>query len=271
MNHMEDINNQTQPNANDLGSATAGSLGAAGNGPTQTDGSGQPQGNTVDKKIYEELESKLGTQGQELGEYRAFMKSIEPLLDKLDAQPELIKMIIDGKVTADVLKGLEEGTVTPAAAQAVTKAHEDVKKELGKEGYEKASPEEVKKLVAEQVQAAMQGVTKTIEESKELQDFERFTNDFIKSTPDFAEYAANITQWFEEHPEQDDIRIAYEAVKGRVLAEKYKDDINKASIEAAKEFAANAAGGSSQSTGTPGGIKDIDKYIGGNVNPNFRI
>jgi len=51
---------------------------------------------TVAKSQYEELESKLGEQGNELGKYRDFFKQVEPLLGELDKQPELVQAIVDG-------------------------------------------------------------------------------------------------------------------------------------------------------------------------------
>jgi hypothetical protein len=126
-------------------------------------------------------------------------------------------------------------------------------------------------LVSEKVASAVQKVASNLEEKETLKDFERYTNDFIKNTSDFPEYAEKISVWFEEHPEQDDIRTAYEAVKGVFLAEKYKNAEADAAAAAAKELAANAAGGASQSSGTVGGMKEIDKYIGGVSNPNYKI
>ncbi|MBU0958950.1 MAG: hypothetical protein KKB31_03310, partial [Nanoarchaeota archaeon] len=40
----------------------------------------------VEKEQYEELEKKLGTQGDELGEYRSFIKDITPLMEKLEGK-----------------------------------------------------------------------------------------------------------------------------------------------------------------------------------------
>ena len=262
---------QKQPNPNDLGSAGAGNPVGEGNDPVKSGEAGESSENSDVKTQYENLEQKFGEQGQELGEYRSFMKEIEPLLDKLNTQPELIKMIMEGKLTAELAQAVVEGKVTQAAAEAVTKAHEEVKKEVGKEKFAELSPEKIEKLVAEKVEVVKKDLTKTIEESKSLDNFENYTNDFIRNTPDFVEYADKITAWFEEHPDQDDIKIAYEAVKGRILSEKYKDAEAVAAAEAAKELAANAGGGSSEATGIHGGEKEVDKYIGGTTNPHAFI
>ncbi len=42
---------------------------------------------------------------------------------------------------------------------------------------------------------------------------------FILSTPDFNEYAERIEKWLEEHPHEDDIEVAYKAVKDEAIAE----------------------------------------------------
>lgn len=80
------------------------------------------------KAQYEELQTKLGSQGQELGEYRQFFQGISPLLDKLDEQPELVQAIIDGKVNSELAKAAAEGKVQIEDAAIVSKAHEEVKK-----------------------------------------------------------------------------------------------------------------------------------------------
>lgn len=73
-------------NNENKGSAEAGS-------PTEGENS-----NVVSKDVYDQLESKLGSQGKELGDFRTFFQDLSPLLDKLQAQPEVVEAILNGKI-----------------------------------------------------------------------------------------------------------------------------------------------------------------------------
>lgn len=103
-------------NLNEFGSGTPGSPTAVPS-PTPTNqetpgGQTVPTGGEIDKsKAYDELVSRFGTQGTELGEYRAFFQNIAPLLDKLDQAPELVQAIIDGKVDKGIAQAVMEGRV----------------------------------------------------------------------------------------------------------------------------------------------------------------
>ena len=120
---MAEINN---------GSATAGSpIGSAPN-PNNIGGGQAPAAVTIDPGQHKELESLVGRQGQELGEFRKFFSDIAPLLDKLDKSPEIVQAIIDGNITSDLAKAAMEGKVSISDAQIVSKAHEEIKKELSK-------------------------------------------------------------------------------------------------------------------------------------------
>ena len=227
---------------------------------------------TVDKSQYEELESKLGEQGQELGEYRDFLKQVGPLLDELDQQPELVKAIMDGKIDKDLVQAAMDGKVSIAEAETVSKAHEDVKKTLGKKVYEKTAPEDIQKLVADQVAEATKGMkddfNKNISNVEEIREFENRINDFISNTDDFADYAVDIEKWFESHPDQDDIEIAYNSVKGKFLADVASQNNAKTTAEEKKAAAANAAGGGSQSAQIIEDKDVIDSLISPKSNPN---
>src|ERR1035437_2069752 len=87
-------------------------------------------GATDTQKSYEELMSRFGTQGQELGEYRTFFQNISPLLDKLDQAPELVQAIIDGKVDKGIAQAVMEGRVDIRDAAIVQQAADTVKEKL---------------------------------------------------------------------------------------------------------------------------------------------
>ena len=223
----------------------------------------------IPKGQYEELEKKLGAQGQELGEYREFVKGITPLLDKLDASPTLVQAILDGKIDDGLAAQVLEGKVTEREADTVQKkAVAEVKKEVGKKEYEKLDQDKIDQMVAEKLAGFEKKFDQKFSEQDELRSFEERTSNFINSTEDFEEYSDKIANWFGEHPSQTDIEIAYHAVKGRELADKTAKDKTQQSGEAAKEMAANASGGSSKSSGLPQGDQTVDDLIKGSSNPN---
>ena len=231
---------------------------------------------TVLQKSYNELEKKLGSQGKELGDFKNFFKEISPLLDKLDAQPELVQAIIDGKIDGSLAKAAIEGKISISEAEAVTKANEEVKKEVGKEEYSKLTPSEIEDKINEKVSKLGEEITKNItknvkkttDEAKEMRDYKISIDNFIKDTKDFPEYAEEINKWIDEHPEQDDIKIAYDVVKGRALQKKLEENSEVAKGEAAKAIAANAAGGGSQGATVVDDKSIVDQLIGNTSNPN---
>lgn len=222
----------------------------------------------VSKQQYEELESKLGSQGEELGEYREFFKRIAPVLDKLESSPELVQAILDGKVDSNLAQAALEGKVSIGVAQEVTKAHEEVKKELGDKGYAKANPEQIEELVNRRLDEVKTEFRRELSDAEEIRSYEQQTTAFIEGTPDFPEYAELIQEWLEDHPDQDDVKIAYDAVKGAVLQQKQAEASTAQAGEAAKEVAANAAGGASQGSTILPDQSIVDKLIAGRSNPN---
>ena len=262
---------KTMPENNN-GSAAAGSPNPGATGPD----SGQPAGTgpkgPVDanlQKNYEELEKRLGTQGKELGDYKGFVKSISPILDKLEEQPELIQAILDGKIDANLAKAAMEGKISIESAQQVSEAHDKIKKDLGAKGYEKATPEEIKSLITDEVQKAKREIDKKFSDAEELHSFKERTDKFVKNTPDFTEYSQEIEELILNNPNVDDIETAYHIVKGKKLqGEKVKEDQKKAG-EAAKYLAANAAGGGSISHKLSEDKNMVDKLIGNISNPNI--
>ena len=245
-----------------------------GDASKKDDGSSgsQPSEETIPKKQYTELEKKLGIQGEEVGEYRKYLDEVRPLLEKLSDQPELVQAILDGKVNTDLVKSVSEGKVPISEAETVSKAHTDVKKELGKKEYTKSTPEEIEKLVSERISTEVEKVKKDMKkdlnEVEVMREFENKVNDFIARTPDFPEYATAIQEWFDNHPEQTDVEIAYNVVRGQTLEKKVKEDAEKAKVDAAKEVVANAGGGQSRSSSI---IKDknlADELVSSRRNPN---
>lgn len=249
----------TDPN---LGSATAGSPSnvpaAAATGET----SGQAA--VVDtSKNYDELASRFGAQGQELGEYRQFFQNIAPLLDKLDAAPELVQAIIDGKVDKQIAQAVIEGRVDVRDAAAVVQANETVKENLGTKAYDMATPESISKLVQEEVSK----VRAEFAEKADLQTFQDYTQKFIEKTPDFQEYATEIDKWLDSH-DVADIEVAYYAVKGQMSEAKAQKVADTVAANNAKELLSNAPGGGQTAQYSPDGPPLVDSYIAGRPNPN---
>ena len=253
------------------GSAPAGSPEAAKTGPE-----GQPEGSapagdskaTITEEQYKSLESKLGTQGKELGDYRTFVKSITPLLDKLDDQPELIQAILDGKITAEMAEAVVEGKVSKKDAEKVSSAHDKVKKDLGKKGYDKADANEIEKRVEDEITKVRGDFDKKLKESEEMRSFKEKVNDFISNTKDFPEFAEEVEKLILDNPNIDDIELAYHVVKGKKLQEDKAKADEAANSEAAKGLALNATGGSSQGAKVVSDEAVIDQLISSKSNPN---
>ena len=268
---------------NNLGSVTkTGSPSTTGPESTNVDKSGEPatqtpsgtdEGKKTEETVsadqYKELEKKLGSQGKELGDLRNFYDEISPLMDKLQSKPELIDAILKDKISPELIKPVVEGTVSEKDAKDVTKAHDEVKKNLGSEKYENTSPEDIKKLIEEGVSKIRDEFNKTIQEKDSEKDYEERMKDFMNSTSDFAEYAQGITKYIQEHPEITDLQTAYDAVKGKALQDKYKAQEEKEAADAAKDIAANAGGGSGQNTANMNKEELLDKLIGVTKNPNM--
>ena len=241
------------PNANNLG-------GAMGETPKET-----PQ---IDPVQHKELESLVGRQGTELGEFRKFFSDIQPLLDNLDKNPEVVQAIMDGKITADLAKAALEGKVSISDAQIVSQAHEEVKKELGKKGYEGTSTEDVSKLVEAKAKELKTEFDAKLKERDDLSTFEASVAQFIANTPDFNKYSAEINKWLDDH-DVTDISVAYYAVKGQLSEAEAKKQAEIDKIEAEKNGALNMGGGQSSATRIRGDSNVIDSLISGKSNPNI--
>ena len=219
------------------------------------------------KALYDDLEKKLGSQGNELGEYRTFFESITPLLNKLDASPELVNAIINGQVDEKLAEAAINGKITVADAQAITEAHAEVKKDLGNKGYTNTPSDEIARMVEEKVSQVRQETTAKIKEIEDTRNFEASVQDFISRTPDFADYAKEIDQWLNTH-DVTDIDIAYWAVKGQLSDKQAKKLAEENAAESAKNLALNAAGGGQRSNFVPASDELVDQLIAGKSNPN---
>ncbi|MFA6385941.1 MAG: hypothetical protein WCW29_04320 [Candidatus Paceibacterota bacterium] len=276
---MEDLKTTTP------GSANAGNpdeLIAAGSSANSI-GGGKPTvdekidlSNYVEKSQYEEAVKKISEQGTELGETRNFFKEIQPLLDKLQEQPTLVEAIMEGKVNSSLAEAVLEGKVTIGDATKVAEAHEQVKVELGQKKYKDATPEEIEARILERLTPVVEEkFKKAAEEMKsssalerERKDFEEGVAGFVKNTPDFAEYAEGVNKWLDDHPTQYDIEIAYDAVKGKVLATKMKEGFDLEKAEEEKRLAGNAGGGMSQGGKVIRDENIVDQLIASGPNPN---
>lgn len=250
-----------------------GSAPAAGspNVPAPAPAPGTPAGETKttggdkgEAKNYDELATRFGQQGQELGEYRQFFQNIAPLLDKLDQAPELVKAIIDGKVDQNIAQAVLDGRVDIRDAAIVQQAATTVKDKMGEKAFDMATPESVTKLV----EAEVSKLRKEFEDRADLQAFQDATQKFIEKTPDFQEYASEVDKWLDAHNDVTDIEVAYYAVKGKMSESKAKEVAEAAQGERAKEILANAGGGGQTAQYSPDGTSIVDKLISGQPNPN---
>ena len=233
----------------------------------------------VSKLDYEELQKKLGTNSEELGSLRKFFEEINPLMTKLQDQPEVIEAIMAGKLDKDLAQKVLEGKVKLDDATDVVQAHAEVKEELGDKKYEKLSGDDIEKLIVKKLEDTIQPVidrlgkseknfNKALTESEERRDFENKVNTFIEGTPDFKDYAADVDKWFEENPDQFNVEVAYYAVKGRKSTVEAAKEAEVAAAEAAKNVAANAGGGQSQGGTVVTDPDFVEKLFGKPQNPN---
>lgn len=202
------------------GSANAGSPVGSGNGS----GNGESAINLddyVSKSTYAELEKKLGEQGKELGDTRKFINDLAPLLDNLDSNPEIVEAMRLGKLDGKTAQAIIDGKITLAEANAVVKANDEIRTDMGDAAHAQLNPDELAAQIMAKVTASLEGVKdelkKDISEVRTIQDFEKNVADFIDNTPDYGVYGDMITDYLKEHPEQEDIEMVYHLVKGRAL------------------------------------------------------
>jgi len=261
--------------ANNLSSSNdqGGSVIDAGPGNPNNlgDGStGQPKGNEPDyKNLYEELEKKLGSQGEELGEYRTFFEGVAPLLDTLDKSPELVQAIINGQIDENIAKAAIEGKISVGDAKTITQAHSEVKKELGNKEYAKATPDEVAKMVEDRVSKVEAKFKEDLKGVEDARVFEQAVNEFIANTPDFTDYAQAVETWLDDHKDVTDIKVAYYAVKGELSEAEAGKRAEEEKAEYEKNVALNAGSGAGGISNIPEGTNAIDILVAGRSNPNI--
>ena len=250
--------NSTGPTDQDQG-------GQAGQQGNQGKAEGQPNINdgVNYEDAYKELEKRFGAQGNELGEYREFFQNVSPLLEKLDTSPELVQAILDGKIDGQLAKAVYEGKVSVSEAQAVTQANEEVQKEVKEGEHDNASPQQIEALIEKKAQE----IRRELEEKADLTSFEQKTQQFMESTPDFADYADEIDKWLDQH-DVTDIEVAYYAVKGQMSSAAAAKAADQAAAERSKELAQNMQGGGVSPTHLPDGTPVIDSLVAGRSNPN---
>ena len=217
------------------------------------------------KAQYEELQTKMGEMGREVGGYRTFYQDILPLLEKLDKNPELVEAIVQGKIDKSLAQAVFDGRVNITDAAVVSQANQQVRSELGQKVYESMSSEKIQQLIEEKANE----LRKDFEEKADLRTFEEKTEKFIAETGDFADFAEEIDKWLGEHGEVADVEVAYWAVKGKMSETKAKQAADAANTERNREMVANATGGGITANTVPDGTPLIDKLVSGPANPLF--
>lgn len=232
-------------------SAEAGSTNDSANGDNagkSNDSQKNEEKETVPKAQYDDLFTKLGENSEELGNLRKLFEETSPLMEKLNASPDLVKAIMDDKLSDEnLIKAVLEDKVSIKEAEKIEKAHEKVKEEIGKKEYDKSTPEHISKLIEEKLSGVTNEFQKkisSIEEERELEKYEAKTRGFIESHKDFPELADEINKYMENNNLLD-VSIAYDAVKGKKLQEKIDSETEEKAKEDAKDMAANMAGGGS--------------------------
>lgn len=247
-----------------------GGAGQSTNQTSQAKDEGKKE-EVVPKSQYTELEKKIGEQGEELGKSRKFIEELTPLLEKLEGREDLVKAIMDDKIDPKFIESVMKGEVSKEEAETATEAHQEVKKELGKKEYEKASPEKIEELVSKKIAEGLKESEKKLNErlteAELMRNFQKEVDDFIARTPDFPEYAVEVNKYVEDKG-LDDIEVAYHAVKGMRIAKEAEKKKQEEEGENAKNIAANLAGGGVQSTQVVSDPDIVDKLVGRRTNPN---
>ena len=288
---MPEENKESVDNQANNSTGSSDNNGPANSNPNMLDdGAGEPgqlpsknNEETVPKEQFSNLEKKIGEQGVELGEsrekvkeYEQYFDDISPLMESLSKDKELISYITSGKISSQLVKEVLEGKVPAKEATEVTKAHSEVKNEMGKDEYNKASTEDIEKRIEEKLKGLddkFQKIEKDFEgklaDSEKLHEYEKKVEDFASSTPDLKDYLPRIGELMEEHPEITRIDILYKLAKAEVMEKKSEEDAEKKKTEDEKNLAANLIGGSSYGRIEVNDPDVANELIGGSSNPNI--
>lgn len=204
-----------------------------------------------------------GDPAKELSDYKQFFEGVTPLLEKLNASPDLVQAILSDKVTDEFAKAALAGKLSIAEAEAATAAVKQVEKEIGTKAFNTADPDEISKLVEEKVNALKTELT----EKDDMRQFEQYTNEFISSTPDFSKYSAAISEWLDNH-DITDVSVAYFAVKGELSVKEAKQAADDAAAENAKNVMLTAGGGNIPANAQVNGQSLVDSLIANRANAN---
>lgn len=267
----------------DEGSANAGSLeelidevpsaneGETKSGSDANSSKEAPEG-FVPKDQYENLEKKLGEQGEELGKMRSYIEDLEPFMEKIQNNEALVDAIFADKITPDMAKAILDGKVSMGEATKIADANEKVKQELGASEYSKLSPEDLEARISQKVEERVSQKLKELDAKFDSHEEERkFTQrieKFIANTPDYSEYAEDVNKFFEEHPHESDIEIAYKAVKADHLQKKLDEKNGKDAAEYAKELALNNAAGDNRGGSVPTEGTAFEDFVANIKNSN---
>jgi hypothetical protein len=244
---------------------------------TNSNQSGSPK-ETVSKDEFDKLKKELEEKNSKLEENQDFMDRLNPFLTKLEGKQEyldLAKAIMEDKLSPEMAKAVVEGKVSVKQAENITKAHEELKKELGEKKVEGLSSDQLEKLLESKISSVkseydnkIKELNARIEDDKKLQEYKQKVDDFIKSTPDFPKLSEKVNNWLENHPEEDNIEIAYSMVKKTELEAELKKIEETRVNEAKKGVASNAVGGYGRRNTAIKDDKLVDRLFGGAKNPN---
>lgn len=216
----------------------------------------------ITPEMYAELEQKLNERDTQAKGYEDFYQKISPILEKLDTNEDLVSLILEGKIDENLVSAIKEGKVDIKTAVAATEAAAEVEQQLKDNNVTTMKDTDIARLIEEKTNEKIS----ELREESELDKFERQTQAFISSTPDFPEYAELIDKWIDENPEVTNVETAYYAVKGRLLTED-PERIKAAEALAAREAASNVSSGNGNRTAQLDGPALVDKLIGSASNP----
>lgn len=247
------------------------SANASGQTSDTNNANGAPVG-YVSREQYEQLERKLGEQGSELGSAREYVEIVEPILEKIRSNDALFDIISGDILTPEMAQAILDGKVTIGEAKQITSANEEVKKELGKKEYDKRTPEEIEALIIQKAEEKFDEASKRLEAKLDNREEEKQFTDgiaaFIKNTPDYIDFADDVNQFFKDHPQQDDIEVAYRAVKTDKLQSILEGRNGTEAAAYAKQLAMNASEGDVRGGTISSKSGAFEDFVSTSVNPN---